>query len=275
MAEHNILFAPDMINAVLDGRKTQTRRLPTPRTTTFDEKAWPNYVSQDDINMEDAWVDTNNRRDPMIKVPWNQVGTARIGKIRPRMKVGDKVWVRERWRIGAWNDNRFAIDYLSDGFARREWLDCPDKDLADKLIQQSREDADAVGKLARGSFYEHRWSPGQSPCRVRPSIFMPRWASRITLEITDTWVERLQNISAEDAKAEGIKFVASDHEADSGYYYQNYLDDDQGFGGFGAAKLSFMTLWDSINAKRAPWSDNPIVLAYQFKIVEAHQCPNR
>jgi hypothetical protein len=81
--------------------------------------------------------------------------------------------------------------------------------------------------------------------RWRPSIFMPRWASRITLEITEVRVQRLQEISVQDAIAEGI--------AKSPTSYPRDERDD------------FRDLWDSINANKYPWASNPYVWALTFK----------
>jgi len=82
----------------------------------------------------------------------------------------------------------------------------------------------------------------------RPSIHMPRAASRITLEITDVRVERLQAISEEDALAEGVPFVQNDP-------FER------------TARREFQDLWDSLNAKRAPWASNPWVWCLTFKRV--------
>lgn len=84
----------------------------------------------------------------------------------------------------------------------------------------------------------------------RPSIFMPRWASRITLEVTDVRVERLQAISVEDCIAEGLSTQLRENEAVCDLRDQ-YRD-----------------LWDSINATRAPWASNPWVWVVEFKRVE-------
>ena len=99
--------------------------------------------------------------------------------------------------------------------------------------------ADWNGK--RPGFAEDEWS-------WRSPIQMPRWASRITLEITEVRVQRLQEISEEDARAEGIRSAAN-----------------------GATVLlgstpieAFAALWDSVNAKRAPWASNPWAWAISF-----------
>lgn len=82
-----------------------------------------------------------------------------------------------------------------------------------------------------------------------PSIHMPRWASRIFLEVTEVRVERLQAISEEDACAEGVP--ASNGAAPTGWARQNFAD-----------------LWDEINGVRAPWASNPWVWAITFRRVQ-------
>jgi hypothetical protein len=89
--------------------------------------------------------------------------------------------------------------------------------------------------------------------RWRPAIHMPRWASRITLGLTDVRVERLQEVSDEDAFAEGIQTAVDLGQRDDG-----------------TARGAFRVLWDSINAKRAPWASNPWVWVLSFKLA-AHE----
>ena len=82
-----------------------------------------------------------------------------------------------------------------------------------------------------------------------PSIHMPRWASRITLEITNIRAEKLQKISDLEARMEGVDPTTS--------------------GGVMGCKRGFMDLWDSINSKRpgCSWSDNPWVWVVEFRKV--------
>jgi hypothetical protein len=94
--------------------------------------------------------------------------------------------------------------------------------------------------------------------RKCPSIHMPRWASRLTLEVTSVRVERVQNIGEDDARAEGVE-LANDH---------------RGYPGTGAAykrtyRAGFAKLWDSINAKRGySWESNPWVWVVEFRMIQ-------
>ena len=94
----------------------------------------------------------------------------------------------------------------------------------------------------------------------KPSIYMPRWASRITLEVTGVRCERLQEISEEDARAEGAMFFNGGEVNHSGWRH-DYKDV------YRSARGSFYSLWNSINGKRAPWESNPWVWVYKFKRV--------
>ena len=128
----------------------------------------------------------------------------------------DLLWVRETWRCDD-EDNLCGhrIRYESDG--KTQWL-WPDTDFR---------------KIA-------------NPTKKRPSIFMPRWASRITLEVTGVRVERVRSISEEDAIAEGV---------------EPELD--------WTATMKYAVLWDKINGKKYPWANNPFVWVIEFKRLES------
>ena len=193
MIEKPIIFSGEMVRAILDGRKTMTRRL---------NKQW-------------------------LKV-----------------KAGDRLWVKETWRVGAWDEDtgRICVDYRADGLARHEWLECADNDLFDRLWIQSTDDARAAGLKIDGDGKYH-WKHGESPCRWRSSRYMPRWASRITLEATtDARLEKLQKITGMDVGREGFEWDAM---ADEPFY-------------------RFAKYWDSLNP-RVPWSSNPEVVVIEFK----------
>ena len=101
---------------------------------------------------------------------------------------------------------------------------------------------------------------GPTKIKWKPSVQMPQSASRITLEVTGVRVERLQDISEEDAIAEGITELANrEYSLNGGKFRANY------------AVGSFRQLWDSINAKSHPWQSNPWVWVIEFKKVENSQ----
>ena len=106
-----------------------------------------------------------------------------------------------------------------------------------------RETWRSMGKCNKGTDVVFYRADGHVDGPWRPSIFMPRWASRITLEITEVRVQRLQEISEADARAEGAKHMP-DH------------------------RWHFREIWDSINGKKYPWASNPWVWCLTFKRVD-------
>lgn len=232
MKERPILFSAPMVIALLSSRKTMTRRIVKPQP-------------------EDCMVGITG----LFRHP-NRLGkyigeTERV--LCPYGKPGDRLWVRETWRIGAWNENsggEIAVDYLADNHSRRDWLQVPDADTFEKYWLQSCDDCDKAGIKTDGAGQYH-WEPGQSPCRTRPSIFMPRWASRILLEITNVRVERLQDISEEDAMAEGVQLLKTQSALDRGVWAHRYAQ-----------------LWETING-HGSWDVNPWVWVIEFKVVTA------
>lgn len=215
-----MLFNPAMIQALLDGRKTETRR-----TVKFGK-----------ITPEPDWM------TPCIgfhRFGWK--GGSRIRRDHCT-QVGDLIWVKENYRIGAWRteqwargngecDGDVAVDYMADGFARKEWLNSGSPDMMLRLIGQSRDDAEKDGKFRPDAEFQYRWSPGESPCRIRPSIHLPKAFSRLTLRVTYFDIERLQDITEAGAIAEGAIFhngmdsgaSGYRHDPDDGYVFETAL----------------------------------------------------
>jgi hypothetical protein len=135
---------------------------------------------------------------------------------------GDRLWVRETWL-------QLVPEHRS---AWRAQLSACER--ADGIVYRASYQTDYDGEQARRD-YGYKW---------RPSIYMPRWASRISLEITSVRVERLHEISEEDARAEGVVPLQMDN---------------------GSFLPRFEGLWDSINGERAPWASNPWVWVVGFK----------
>ena len=152
--------------------------------------------------------------------------TAGLEQFRePAYRAGDRLWVRE------------AFSY-----------DCLDVDRDGILPPWYWAD----GNPDAGDWTRHK-----------PSIHMPRWASRLTLIVTDVRVQRLQDISEDDARAEGIEHD-QDRSRGNVIAWRDYLDRG---GKCGTAIASFRSLWDSLNAERAPWAGNPWVVAVTFRPV--------
>ena len=187
MKERPILFSGGMVRAILDGSKTQTRRI----AKEFNEM--PN-------------LDGILRRFP------NQEGC-------PYGTPGDRLWVRETFAQGV------------EG--------CPG------------------GISYRADHFDPKGDGPAHPMKWRPSIFMPRIASRILLEITDVRVQRLQEISEEDARAEGVTDFAG-----------RWWDGSPVVcGKWNAPSEAFAALWESINGTGS-WEANPWVWVITFRRLE-------
>jgi hypothetical protein len=178
-----ILFKPEMVNAILEGRKTQTRRVvKSPQTLSV--------------------IDVFGKDETKTLCPYGN--------------IGDVLWVRETWalRPGFSDWKYYKADYSAEDLSHIKW---------------------------------------------KPSIHMPKEACRLFLEVTEVRVQRLQDISANDAIDEGIEIVPSDMPVT----YKNY---EKGFewDGLGDSTQSFQSLWESINGHDS-WQANPFVWAITFK----------
>ncbi|MBR7747420.1 hypothetical protein [Undibacterium baiyunense] len=203
MKQRPILFSAPMVRALLDGSKTQTRRIITPQ---------PQAVSENKII---DWEGDAKVLAQLLK---------QSGKECPYGQVGDQLWVRETWRTDDSLDSKAPSTFAS-------W---PVKYEADGKV------------LTHGAFH------GNTKGKTRTSIHMPRWASRITLEITGVRVERLQDISEEDAMSEG---AIGGHGAIPNYQYA------------ATPVEHFKHIWESINGAES-WEANPWVWVLEFKRVE-------
>lgn len=108
------------------------------------------------------------------------------------------------------------------------------------------------------------WPDDSTDCerpKWKPSIFMPRWASRLTLEVTEVRVERLQDISEADARAEGVERFVVEDDSEPGDEVTGYTPPLASLVG------SFSALWDAAHGKTAQWSSSPFVWAISFKVV--------
>lgn len=240
--EKPILFSEPMVRAILAGVKTQTRRLVKPR-----HGGKILGIGGPGIAMESLGVVDGIEHIQTVPCPYG--------------KIGDQLWVREKWRIGSWwdDDRSFWIDYC-DG-PRKERLECPDPYTASRFIAQTgAELARKNIEPTNGSLYE--WEPGESPLRWRPSIHMPRWASRINLAIEDVRMERLQSLSEADAIAEGVFRKVGD--TPIGDAVETATGGELIYVNPGQARAEYQRLWNQINTE-TPWSTNPWVWVIEFK----------
>ncbi len=212
--ERPILFKGEMVRAILNGTKTQTRRLVKPSPSPY---VGTPFVSGDGVRF------AHGNGGPA------EFAVCRYGK------PGDRLWVRETW---GWSYSA-AKDELGKGAEDR------------LLIDYAATPHDSTKHLIR-------W---------RPSIHMPRWASRITLGVVSVRVERLQDISGKDAEAEGIERCDN---PDHGFI--NAVGGEigrlgcPGCGGDpdGEAIKSYRSLWESINGPGS-WDANPWVWVVTFR----------
>lgn len=212
MKERPILFSGPMVRAILEGRKTMTRRVVKLR-----------HGADVVVVNGQVWKPARVDYAGYVDCPYGQ--------------VGDRLWVREAF------SGPHCMD-ASDGCKAvppSKWGDC------------SR-----IWYWADGNMTEGDWT------RPRPSIHMPRWASRILLEIVAVRVERLQDISEADAQAEGVERVIA------GVGWRRYCDPDSeevGVQPCGDARRSFRSLWKFINGDES-WNANPWVWVVEFKRVQ-------
>ncbi|MBC4065298.1 MULTISPECIES: morphogenetic protein [Klebsiella pneumoniae complex] len=227
MTERGMIFNAEMVLAILDGRKTQTRRVMKvqPESNQLGLLLITDSTKHSDIGKY-HWAESN--------ATGNHVRSKLF--LCPFGAVGDRIWVREGFFPA-------PLEMQSEPPRKTMW-------------NIAYRDGMQMEKLAPAEYnptiynYE-RWTP---------SIHMPRWASRILLEITDVRVERLNAISEEDATAEGVPPAGS------------LLPDYPGTfltpkGDFATAKVAFQRLWESIYGEEG-WKSNPWVWVIEFKRVE-------
>jgi hypothetical protein len=215
VAERPIISSAPMVRAILAGRKTQTRRLLTV----------PWQGSKRSLPYEPYWVEEDGRL--LFCDEYGEYHDVERTMRCPYGKPGDRLWVKETFA---------ALDLGVKGKACIAYrATCPG-DAFDFVRGPSEVERIKV----------HRW---KSP------LFMARDFSRLLLEVTEVRVQRLQEISDEDAAAEGVCLETSED--------PRYLDAYAH-----GPRAAFSWLWDHLNADRAPWASNPWVWAVTFCQVE-------
>lgn len=201
MRELPILFSSEMVRAILDDRKTQTRRVVKPQPILMSDYHNWKWVNK---KLDAGYCHTE---EYAMKIVMLEVA---------KYQVGDKLWVKETF----W--------YCCDGCKKAFYK-------ADNPNLLNRKTTMIGGQIFK--VVNNKW---------KSSRFMPKSMARIWLEVTDVRVERLQDISGDDIRKEGINKV------------KNWANPLKGF----------IELWDSINGKKYPWKDNPWVWAIEFKRIK-------
>lgn len=219
--ERPIIFCPEMVQAILVGRKTQTRRVVKPSNSTVlgytvraKDSLWKGLVWDKRV-WKDGYPPTEQYpfKSEYLHVPFvnpNDPDDDAVYRVRSRYEVGDRLWVREAWNL---------IETVVSPVPRPERI------------------------VYRASPETYKAYPGIA---WQPAIFMPRRYSRLTLEVTNVRVQRVQDITEEDAIAEGCQASQM----------------------VSTAKYSFALLWNALSKKGARWLDNPWVWVLEFKTAD-------
>lgn len=230
MKERPILFSGPMVRAILDGRKTQTRRI------VREELGNRGGTVGDHVK----WFE-RGREDPTRWCGHDGLGS--LGWVKcPYGEPDDRLWVRETHAIEGNYGITSADEYpppFSDGRPTK-WDEDEDYGRTWKQAHYAATDPKPELVSATGDDRLLGW---------RPSIHMPRWASRLELEVTGVRVERLHDLTNDDAKAEGIT-----DEAVIRAKVPSHRD-------------AFRYLWDDINGHRESWASNPWVWVVEFRVV--------
>lgn len=238
--------------SILGDRKIHTRRVVKPQPKHFQSLSTHDPMQLYRTSKEPGYQ-LKNKEFCMIGFP-------AMMKECPYGKIGDRLWVRETWKINGWPEELgFGIKYKDEKIL---WRDCPDieDDIYERYSVECSDECDNAGIKIDPLTEEYDLEGKECPTRWRPSIFMPRWASRITLEITNIKVEKLQDISPEDCAKEGI--VLTDTIEDK------YRRGKAGISFNELIIFRFLELWDRINKKTYPWDSNPWVWVIEFKVIK-------
>lgn len=234
--EHPILFSGPMIQALLEGRKTLTRRIVNPKTPE-------DFALM--VNMN-AGINVQQQIDELIRCS------------SPFGQVGDALWVRENFRVNSWSPEEFEMTFRYEADkAISNQIVIENEDMYNRLWEQSCEDLIKAGYEIDPD--ENFSNYDVDKLRLRPSIHMPRSVSRLQLENTNIHIERLQDISEDDAIAEGIDKNIS---GDGRLVYKNYFEDATSW--HRHPQDSYRTLWQTLHGIES-WYVNPWVWVLGLK----------
>lgn len=245
--EHPRLFTTQMVRAILDGRKTNSRDLVTPRTSLFDGGPVYNRIKDawHDFEWDKAWIDSGpspaGNSGPYLHVPApKELFGGTTHRIYPRVQVGDLFYVRETWR---------EADKLVDGYERDACYFVQFK--ANGFVYEIKPDGTLGREYDDGNpKVQGTWSTDNRFGKWKPNIHMPKKYAREWLEVTEVRVHKIKEIKPEDVKREG--FMTSNYD-----------------GLTNKAQIGFLRLHDFIAGWNSlypgSWQRNGWTWAYTFK----------
>ena len=231
-----ILFNTDMVRAILrepPNNKTATRRIIKRKKV--------DSVLNSPARKENPDIPDEKFIKCLVDAPYHK---------------GDILYVRETWRVGAWDikNQMIAFDYKDGTCGKLVYIHS--RELFNRLVDQSREDARKAKCEYNGADFV--WEKGKSPCRWHPSIHMPKEAARIWLKVTDVRVERLHDMTLDDFLSEGVVIRPEAFNDPENAYLQ--------------AKDAFVRIWDSTIKKEEiylyGWDGKPWTWVIEFERCE-------
>lgn len=228
MTDRPMIFSGPMVQALIDGRKTQTRRV----IRQASHNGWHIYHA----GKRCGW--------------YNGGGEGKLNAMNTPYMPRDRLYVREAWRPQMDSTIWACVEYRSDGARIKPRIE------EDNAGGKFWEDCNAVDPDWRQYDVEPQVAKWRSP------IFCPRWASRLTLTVTDFRVQRLQDISFADTLAEGI-------EGTDIHKRRQRLCVEQGIECGSVCRDSFRDIWNSLHGPEA-WEANPWVVALTFTVVKGN-----
>lgn len=283
MTERPILFNGPMVRALREGRKTVTRRTAGLAKINAHPDAWEligpgmdNDFAQFDSLLKPGHFGFRSGGSPFFGLEEKFIEVS-----CPFGVEGDRLWTRETWRPHAWKDGGpVAIEYAADNAVRVE--DGPDTNeydsWLDRICAQSSIECERAG-LRPDGYGNYSWEQGQNPIKWRPSIHMPRWASRDTMEVISARPERLHAITRTEAVNEGAQVIVSATGCPPGkvspqlpisprvdshplWSARRSRTEDDWYTGY------FALMWEETNGPGS-WAKNPWVWRVAFRRIEA------
>lgn len=233
-----MIFNADMVKAVLDGRKMVTRRPVKPKPSRLGYDWWPSNKFGSMIRVSDfESINSDHKRDGTMDIASDAC---------PIANIGDLIWVRETWGV--------VSNLFDEDGNIVEWT--PDRPTLPVKELKYGKGYYTTGHVIYRADSEMRWCNDfeEEISAWHPSIHMPKAASRITLKVTDVRIERVQEITEEQAVLEGMP---TDEE------FQR-MAIESGLSWYQKPTVWFKELWNSIYKN---WSDNPYVWVIEFEVI--------